>query len=99
MRYESRINKLVSKPYVFGIAAFVYLSYVMITNPAHPQGTTPDICMYLWKYLTILCSIICIIALSHLLPQAKWLEYIGKNSLIFYFFSGTMLALFVSVQF
>ena len=90
-------NKLVSKPYVFGIAAFVYLSYVMITNPAHPQGTTPDICMYLWKYLTILCSIICIIALSHLLPQAKWLEYIGKNSLIFYFFSGTMLALFGSI--
>ena len=86
LRYESRINKLVSKPYVFGIAAFVYLSYVMITNPAHPQGTTPDICMYLWKYLTILCSIICIIALSHLLPQAKWLEYIEKNSLIFYFF-------------
>jgi len=33
LRYESRINKLVSKPYVFGIAAFVYLSYVMITNP------------------------------------------------------------------
>lgn len=97
LRYESRINKLVSKPYVFGIAAFVYLSYVMITNPAHPQGTTPDICMYLWKYLTILCSIICIIALSHLLPQAKWLEYIGKNSLIFYFFSGTMLALFGSI--
>ena len=89
LRYESRINKLVSKPYVFGIAAFVYLSYVMITNPAHPQGTTPDICMYLWKYLTILCSIICIIALSHLLPQAKWLEYIGKNSL--------MLALFGSI--
>lgn len=97
LRYESRINKIISKPYVFGVAAFVYLYSIMITNPAHLQKTIPDIYMHLWEYLTILCSIICIITLSHLLPQVKWLEYIGKNSIIFYFFSGVMPALFGSI--
>lgn len=37
LRYESRINKIISKPYVFGVAAFVYLYSIMITNPAHLQ--------------------------------------------------------------
>ena len=83
LRYESRINKIISKPYVFGVAAFVYLYSIMITNPAQLQKTIPDIYMHLWEYLTILCSIICIITLSHLLPQVKWLEYIGKNSILF----------------
>lgn len=35
-----------------------------------------------------LLAIFFMIQLSHFLPVIKWLEYIGKNSIVFYFFAG-----------
>lgn len=97
-RHESQLNKIISKWYVWSTFVALYLSNIAITHPIHSQPLiTNYTLMSLWGYITIICSIMLMIVVSRLLPKIKWLEYIGRNSIIFYFFSGVMPALFSNI--
>lgn len=96
-RHEARIDRAVSKPYVLGTVAAAYLASVVRTNPAHPPVVMPEPVLHLWNWAVILCGITCVVALSRLLPRTGWLEYIGKNSIMFYFLSGVTPALFGNI--
>lgn len=43
--------------------------------------------------LTVFCSVLLVFRVCKLLPHVRWLEYIGQNSIVFYFFSGVMPAM------
>ncbi len=96
-RHESRANRILSCPITLGAAVLIYLSGVWLSHPAGPQVELPPTAWHLWTLIVNVCGIISVTALSHVIPRNGWTEYIGKDSIIFYFFSGVMPAFFGTV--
>ncbi len=93
MKYEKVMNQFLS-PWILcllGIAYVMTLLYTYDTGLLKFMGVGGLV--NIGGFLVVLCGIVLIIELCKVLPPTKWIEYIGRNSIIFYFFSGVMPAM------
>ncbi|MCD8318977.1 MAG: acyltransferase [Paraprevotella sp.] len=95
-RYETRINPILKTTGAI-MAFLVYLVCLFLTWNTQTLACMPPIEVNLSGAAAILCSIVSVIALGHILPRFKILEYIGRHSIVFYFFSGAMPALICKI--
>lgn len=87
MKYESRINVL--SRYILPIAAVVYVAaMVMSLNGAvYPVMGLGGRCT-IEGGLLILAGVSLIVAACHAVKENFFMSFIGRNSIVFYFFSG-----------
>ncbi|MDO5460090.1 MAG: acyltransferase [Bacteroidales bacterium] len=90
-RYERRINNAMNKPLTL-MAAFGILATIMMFAW---NGTTM-LCLGLsgkgniLGYSTIITSILLLIYIAKAIPKNRFTDFIGKQSIVFYFLSGAV---------
>ena len=97
--YEDKINSAMK--YGLVVIFFVYISiFVWSDSTGHKLlllGLEAGSNCNLMGIVCVLCSIALLTALCRCLRPNEWLVYIGRNSLVFYFFSGVYPAMVASV--
>lgn len=95
-RYEELIDLLLYKGWIV-VAAVTYVVFVVL------DGIDPDFeldmmglsaSLNLWGFICLMAGITLIVVVAKRMRAIRWLEYIGKNSIVFYFFSGVFPAVF-----
>lgn len=88
-RYENRIDKIMK--YAWIIPAVIYVCLLVLTWESHALKMIGlgGICN-VSGFVEVLCGIVLIVLLSKQLPMMRFVEFIGRNSIVFYFFSGAL---------
>lgn len=89
-KYYDKLERIISLPYllesgVLYICLMLYNYYYLGYYQAIMSVDYDNIPLGLFNNLL---GIFFMIQLCHYIPEIKWLQYIGKNSIIFYFFGG-----------
>ena len=83
-KYEQQIGRFMRYGWI--MAVVVYICTVCFAHPIKTMGLGGK--CNLFGFMAMLSSTLLLIKLAERLKQQKWLEYIGRNSIVFYFFSG-----------
>lgn len=95
-QYEDKINKW-SRMYL----PILFLGYILIigfnwkTHAINVFGLS-GICNF-WGICVTICGVALIVAVAKKIHESDWLVFIGRNSIILYFFSGVLPALWASI--
>lgn len=89
-KYYDRLERIISLPYLLVsgavyICLMLYNYYYLGYYQAIMSVEYDNIPLGLFNNLL---GIFFMIQLCHYIPEVKWLQYIGKNSIVFYFFGG-----------
>lgn len=87
--YEMQIDKILKRGMF--ILLFIYILLVVYgwNSPERLKMFGLNGTCNILGYICLLTGIAILIIVSKRLGSVKWLEYIGRNSIVFYFFSGT----------
>ena len=88
-RHEAMVDKTMKFGWVLVAGVYVWLIAATWETHSLKMMGLSGICNALGG-VAILCGIALIILLSKQLHRIKWLEFIGRNSIVFYFFSGVI---------
>ncbi len=94
--HEREFNKWLA-PYGVMLAFFVYVLAVFFTWHSRSLAVVVPFRVDFLGLWVVFCSIVCLVAFSRSLPSLKWVGFVGRNSIVFYFFSGVMPALWGTV--
>jgi hypothetical protein len=93
-KYEKEIDKSVGR-YGFIIICLIYICVICLDfNQHNALSTIMGMKVNLFGMLVTFLGIGFIVGIAKVLPKSRWLNYIGRNSIIFYFFSGVNTAVF-----
>lgn len=83
-KYEKQVEHFMKYGWV--VVLLAYLGIVGCGYPIKVIGVGGK--CNLAGFVAMCCSILLVVMLAKRIGQCKWLEYVGKNSIVFYFFSG-----------
>ena len=83
-RCEARIEHLMKFGWI--VLLVIFLGIVWCGQPVKALGVGGR--CNLAGFVAMCCSILLLVMLAKRIRPCKWLEYVGKNSIVFYFFSG-----------
>ena len=95
-KHEGEVNKWLV-PYGVMLAAGAYVLGVALTWRSQSLAVMVPFQVDFWGLVVVFCSIISLVALARVLPPLTWLRFVGRNSIVFYFFSGVMPAMWSTV--
>lgn len=87
-RYETIINQLMNK-YVLAVLLMVYITVLLIV-PNYFRVLVSMLDVNIPGIVLSLLATIILIEICKLIPPSKWLNYIGMNTIGFYFMSGAL---------
>ena len=95
-RYESKIDNMLQYGWI--VFTFFYVWIIFSTWELHSIKVIGlgGVCNFI-GFISMICGIGLLVLLAKQLRYYKWLEFIGRNSIVFYFFSGVMPALWGTV--
>ncbi len=87
--YEKKIETILK--YGWLVIFFIYAAIIISTWNTHSIRSIGlgGICN-LAGFIAMICSTLFLIRLTKRMKHVHWIEFIGKNSILFYFFSGVM---------
>ncbi len=89
-KYEQKINKIIG---LYGYIAICIIYIIVMYMDFNKQFSLMSMNINIYGFITIFLGIMFILGISKLIPQNRILNYIGKNSIVFYFFSGMIPAI------
>ena len=96
MNYEKAINKA-TNGYIITLLIFIILgALVLCPYPSFCYSTSTADTNLLGAVLS-LCSCIALIEVCKLIPYTKFIKFVSKNSIVYYFFSGGLPLIFTRV--
>lgn len=89
-RYEQKIDRIMKSYglFVVSIAYLILLTSTWNTTSLKMLGVGGQI--NVMGFITMLCGIVIVISLCKKTPFIKWISYIGRYSITFYFFCGML---------
>lgn len=95
-RYEHKVNRWLV-PYGVCLAAVAYALAVALTWHSQSLAVIVPFHVDFPGVTVVFCSLVCLVALARVLPSLRWIRFVGRNSIVFYFFSGVMPAMWSTV--
>ena len=83
-KYEKQVERFMK--YGWGVVILAYLGIVGWGYPIKAIGVGGK--CNLAGFVAMCCSVLLVVTLAKRIVQCRWLEYVGRNSIVFYFFSG-----------
>ncbi len=88
-QYEKAVDKVLKKWWI--VPAVIYVAIIVFTWESRSIKCLGlgGVCN-LWGFVAMVASTLLLIMITKRMKHYKWLEFIGRNSIVFYFFSGAV---------